>query len=134
MKEYVDSTAKDSAAKFRNRDEGGLLYFRPIALPQLVSAILETTFRTNVSLQDSMSAYSKLEMHISKEPWIKVLWDADSHTMIMKNKTLLRPLLMFMYGRDALYKKEIDSLKLRYAKILDVGETEIEDKLNALLV
>ena len=134
MREYVASKEKDSAAKFRNRDEGGLLYFRPIALPQLISAILETTYRTKVSLQDIMSAYSKLEMHISREPWAKVLWDADSHTMIMKNKTLLRPLLMFMYDRNTLAKKEIDSLKLRYAKILDVGEAEIEDKLNALLV
>lgn len=134
MKEYVDSTAKDSAAKFRNRDEGGLLYFRPIALPQLISAILETTYRTKVSLQDIMSAYSKLEMHISREPWAKVLWDADSHTMIMKNKTLLRPLLMFMYDRNTLAKKEIDSLKLRYAKILDVEFAEIDDKLTALLL
>ncbi len=134
MKEYVTSTDKDSAAKFRNRDEGGLLYFRPIALPQLVSAILETTFRINVSLNDCMSAYSKLEMHISQEPWVKVLWDADSHTMIMKNKTLLRPLLMFMYDRNTLAKKEIDSLKLRYAKILDVELAEIDDKLTALLL
>lgn len=134
MKEYVDSTAKDSAAKFRNRDEGGLLYFRPIALPQLISAILETTYRTKVSLQDVMSAYSKLEMHLSREPWAKVLWDADSHTMIMKNKTLLRPLLMFMYDRNTLAKKEIDSLKLRYAKILDVELAEIDDKLTALLL
>lgn len=133
MKEYVTSTDKDSAAKFRNRDEGGLLYFRPIALPQLVSAILETTFRTNVSLNDCMSAYSKLEMHISQEPWVKVLWDADSHTMIMKNKTLLRPLLMFMYDKNTLSKKEIDSLKNRYAKILDVEQTEIDNKLNALI-
>ena len=81
-----------------------------------------------------MSAYSKLEMHISQEPWVKVLWDADSHTMIMKNKTLLRPLLMFMYDRNTLAKKEIDSLKLRYAKILDVEFAEIDDKLTALLL
>ena len=73
-------------------------------------------------------------MHIAREPWAKVLWDADSHTMIMKNKTLLRPLLMFMYDRNTLAKKEIDSLKLRYAKILDVELAEIDDKLNALLL
>lgn len=133
MKEYVASKEKDSAAKFRNRDEGGLLYFRPIALPQLVSAVLETIFRTNVSLEDTMTAYSKLEMHISQEPWLKVLWDADSHTMIMKNKTMLRPLLMFMYDKNTLSKKEIDSLKNQYAKILDVEQTEIDNKLNALI-
>ena len=133
MKEYLASTEKDAAAKFRNRDTGGLLYFRPIALPQLVIAILETVFRKKVSLEASMSAYSKLEMCISKAPWLKVLWDSDSHTMIMKNKTLIRPLLMFMYDMNVLNQKEIESLKSRYAKVLEVELIEIDERLNALL-
>lgn len=133
MKEYVASTKKDAAAEYRNRENGGLLYFRPVALPQLVTAILETCFRSKVTLADSMSAYSQFEMCISKAPWVKVLWDSDSHTMIMKNKTLIRPLLMFMYGRDILNQKEIESMKNRYAKVLEVELTDIDEKLHALL-
>ena len=132
MKEYVASTEKDAAAKYRNRENGGLLYFRPVALPQLVTAILETCFRFKVTLADSMSAYSQLEMCISKAPWVKVLWDAESRTMIMKNKTLVRPLLMFMYDRSVLNAKELESLRIRYAKVLEVEPTEIDGKLNAL--
>lgn len=134
MKEYVASTEKDAAAKYRNRENGGLLYFRPVALPQLVTAILETCFRSKVTLSDSMSAYTQLEMCISKAPWVKVLWDAESRTMIMKNKTLVRPLLMFMYDRSVLNAKELESLRIRYAKVLEIEPTEIDDKLNALLV
>lgn len=134
MKEYVASTEKDAAAKYRNRENGGLLYFRPVALPQLVTAILETCFRSKVTLSDSMSAYSQLEMCISKAPWVKVLWDAESRTMIMKNKTLVRSLLMFMYDRSVLNAKELESLRIRYAKVLEIEPTEIDDKLNALLV
>lgn len=134
MKEYVASTEKDAAAKYRNRENGGLLYFRPVALPQLVTAILETCFRSKVTLSDSMSAYSQLEICISKAPWVKVLWDAESRTMIMKNKTLVRPLLMFMYDRSVLNAKELESLRIRYAKVLEIEPTEIDDKLNALLV
>ena len=132
MKEYVASTEKDAAAKYRNRENGGLLYFRPVALPQLVTAILETCFRSKVTLSDSMSAYSQLEMCISKAPWVKVLWDAESRTMIMKNKTLVHPLLMYMYDRNILNEKELGSLRIRYAKVLEVEPTEIDDKLNAL--
>ena len=132
MKEYVASTEKDAAAKYRNRENGGLLYFRPVALPQLVTAILETCFRSKVTLSDSMSAYSQLEMCISKAPWVKVLWDAESRTMIMKNKTLVRPLFMFMYDRNILNEKELGSLRIRYAKVLEIEPTEIDDKLNAL--
>ena len=134
MKEYVVSSEKDAAAKYRNRENGGLLYFRPVALPQLITAILETCFRSKVTLADSMSAYSQLEMCISKAPWVKVLWDAESRTMIMKNKTLVRPLLMFMYDRSVLNAKELESLRIRYAKVLEIEPTEIDDKLNALLV
>ena len=134
MKEYVASSEKDAAAKYRNRENGGLLYFRPVALPQLVTAILETCFRFKVTLADSMSAYSQLEMCISKAPWVKVLWDAESRTMIMKNKTLVRPLLMFMYDRSVLNAKELESLRIRYSKVLEVEPTEIDDKLYALLV
>lgn len=134
MKEYVASTEKDAAAKYRNRENGGLLYFRPVALPQLVTAILETCFRSKVTLSDSMSAYSQLEMCISKAPWVKVLWDAESRTMIMKNKTSVRSLLMFMYDRSVLNAKELESLRIRYSKVLEVEPTEIDDKLNALLV
>lgn len=132
MKEYVVSSEKDAAAKHRNRENGGFLYFRPVALPQLITAILETCFRSKVTLADSMSAYSQLEMCISKAPWVKVLWDAESRTMIMKNKTLVHPLLMYMYDRNILNEKELGSLRIRYAKVLEVEPTEIDDKLNAL--
>lgn len=130
MKEYVASTEKDAAAKYRNRENGGLLYFRPVALPQLITAILETCFRSKVTLADSMAAYSQLEMCISKAPWIKVLWDADKRTMIMENKTLVRPLLMFMYNRSVLNEKELEGLRIRYAKVMEVKLSEIEDLLN----
>lgn len=132
MKKYVASTEKDAAIKFRNRENGGLLYFRPIALPQLVMAILETCYRTKKQLADIMSAYSKLEMCISKAPWVKVLWDADNHTMIMTHKTLVHSLLIYMYNKSLLNKNEINSLRKRYAKILDVDIMEIDGMLEVL--
>lgn len=132
MKDFVASSEIDAAAKYRNRENGGLLYFRPIALPELVVSILETCFRTKMSLSDSMSAYSKLEMCISEEPWIKVLWDTERHTMIMANKTLVHLLLMLMYDKNILKKPEMESLKRRYAKVFNVEINEIEVKLNEL--
>ena len=134
MKEYLASTEDNPAAKFRNRESGGLLYFRPVALPQLVIAILETCFRSKIPLSDSMVAYSKLEMCISKAPWVKVLWDSDKHTMIMPNKTLVHLLLMFMYDSNILNKKELDGLKTRYAKALEVELSEIDGILSTLLL
>lgn len=132
MREYLASNEDGPAAKFRNREDGGLLYFRPIALPQLVISILETCFRTGKSLAESMSDYSKLEMCISKDPWLKVLWNPDTHTMIMTNATLVHLLLMYMYDDSILKKTELDSLKSRYAKALEVELPKIDNILRFL--
>jgi hypothetical protein len=132
MKEYAASSETNAAANFRNRENGGLLYFRPVALPELIIAILETCFRTKITLAESMSAYSKLEMCISQKPWKNVLWDSERHTMIMANKTLVHLLLMFMQDKSKLKETEIASLKKRYAKILNVELSDIEIKLNKL--
>ncbi len=132
MKEYVKSAEINAAAKFRNRDNGGLLYFRPIALPQLVISILETCFRTNISLSESMSAFSLLEMCISAKPWERVLWDPENHTMIMKNATLVHLLLMFMYDQKLLKTTEIKSLRTRYAKALEMELSNIDSVLDSL--
>lgn len=132
MKEYLAFAEDNPAAKFRNRESGGLLYFRPVALPELIIAILETCFRNNTSLYDAMVAYSKVEMCISNNPWVNVLWDPDRHTMIMGNKTLVHLLLMFMYDKDILNKKEQESLTKRYAKILGVELTKIKSILKSL--
>lgn len=130
MKEFVASSEIDAAAKYRNRENGGLLYFRPIALPELVVSILETCFRTKMPLSDSMSAYSKLEMCISKEPWIRVLWDTGRHTMIMTNKTLVHLMLMHMNDTTLLKRAEYDSLRKRYAKVLEMKLDEIDEILD----
>lgn len=79
-----------------------------------------------------MSAYSKLEMCISKTPWVKVLWDADNHTMIMKHKTLVHSLLIYMFDKTLLNKNETNSLRKRYAKILDVDIMKIDGMLEVL--
>lgn len=130
MKEYVASSKTNAAASFRNRENGGLLYFRPVALPELVIAILETCFREKITLAESMSAYSNLDMCISRKPWTNVLWDSERHTMIMANKTLVHVLLMFMQDRSLLKNIELASLKKRYAKILNVEIPVVEEKLN----
>ena len=133
MKDYVKSTDTNAALKYRNKEEGGLLYFRPVALPQLIIAILETCYRTKISVRESMNAYSNLEMCISNEPWVKVLWDANKHTMIVSNATLVRSLLMYMYNSTLLTDKEMKDMKNRYAGLLEIDMKEIDQVLERII-
>ena len=53
-------------------------------------------------------------------------------TSYVVHNITLRSLLMFMYDRSVLNAKELESLRIRYAKVLEIEPTEIDDKLNAL--
>jgi DNA sulfur modification protein DndB len=132
MREYILSTDKNAAEKYRNRENGGLMYFRPVALPELVIAILETVFREKISLKESMTAYSKMEMWISKDPWAKVIWDVDKHVMITSNSTLVHLILMYMYDDNMLKDSELLNLKRRYAKVIGIDAEKIDVQLSSL--
>lgn len=129
MNEYITSDSKASAETFRNKKDGGLLYFRPVALHPLIQAIMEIHRRKSTPIKEVMEVLSKKEMIISKKPWINVLWEPVNNTMIMGNATLTRYLLMFLYDKSVLTAKEIESLKTKYAAALNV---EIKD-VNKLL-
>ena len=132
MREYILSTDKNAAEKYRNRENGGLMYFRPVALPELIIAILETVFRKKISLKESMTAYSKMEMWISKDPWAKVIWDVDKHVMITSNSTLVHLILMYLYDDNMLKDNELLNLKRRYAKVIGIDAEKIDVQLSSL--
>ncbi len=131
VKEFQKAEA-DAALPYRNRENGGLLYFRPIALPQLITAILETHFRTKKTISECMLIYSGMEMCISKKPWINILWDPDRQTMIMTNASLIPKLLIYLYDSTILSVKEVSTLKKQYAKALGIDIDQIDEQLNTI--
>ncbi len=133
LSEYLKAEDGDAAHKYRNRENGGLLYFRPVALPQLVSAILETALRKGLSVADCMGVYSKLDLCISNAPWLGILWDPAKHTMITSNSSLVCKLLLFLGDHTMLTVKERDSLSKGYAKALNIGVEAAYKCLNTLI-
>lgn len=133
LSEYLKAEDGDAARKYRNRENGGLLYFRPVALPQLVSAILETALRKGLSVADCMGVYSKLDLCISNAPWLGILWDPAKHTMITSNSSLVCKLLLFMGDNTMLTVKERDSLSKGYAKALNIEMEAAYKCLNTLI-
>ena len=132
MKDYRNSNEKDAAKKYRNRDNGGLLYFRPVSLLPLIKSITETIRRTNQRENDVIQRYSSLELHLSKAPWVKLLWEPITKTMNMMNETFIRLLLMFMYDRQLLTEKEMNSLRTKYAAAIDCNLSSVDDILFCL--
>lgn len=130
MAEYLGMSDEQTAAyRFRNENEGGLLYFRPIALPKLVKAICETCMRTGKSIESCMQGYANIEMVISNDPWVGILWNTRKQTMITSNKSVISSMLMFIYDDSIFTSKELDNFKKSYAKALEVRIDQIEEKL-----
>lgn len=133
MKDYLDASAEKTAAlKYRNKANGGLLYFRAVALPKLVKAILETCHRTKVSLETCIQRYSHIDMVISNDIWVDILWDSRKQTMITSNKGLIASMLIYLYDENIFTPKELSSFKKSYAKALGTDTNQIEEKLTFL--
>lgn len=134
MEEYINASADQTAAyRFRNKNDGGLLYFRPVALTQLIKAIFETKFRTRIELNDCMLRYAQLEMCISKGPWLNVLWNNRTKTMIMKYKKIIFHMLINMYDCSLLTDKEKETLVKNFAEANEIDERNALLELNLQL-
>lgn len=131
MTDFRDSNEKNAAKIYRNRDYGGLLYFRPVALPPLIKSILETCRRTNMSQEMVMQHYSTLKLHLNDAPWVKLLWEPITRTMNMINETFIRLLLMFMFDKNLLTKKELNELRKKYAAATDIDLDSVDFALNS---
>lgn len=130
LQEYRDAPTDPNAAfKYRNKENGGLLYFRPVALPKLVKAICETSFRTGDTIESCMRGYANLEMVISHYPWADILWDTRKKTMITSNKAIISSMLMFIYDEKLFITKELNTFKRSYAKAIGIDLSLIDNRL-----
>lgn len=133
IQDYVDNCEEPKAAyKYRNKEIGGLLYFRVIGLLQLIKAIFETELRLGMDLQEVVRHYSKIQMCISKDPWINYLWDAKSHTVVMKYKSKIYHMLLLLCKKDLLTKKEKETLVKSFSEANDYDIDTSKAKLNEM--
>ncbi len=133
VKTYLENCDNETpAAPYRNKETGGLIYFRPIALPRLVKAIFETQFRLKYELKECIIKFAEIEMNISKEPWINILWDDSTHTMIMKYKNIIYHMLIFLLKKEILTKKEMVVLAKNFAEANKLEKEKAEQKLDSL--
>lgn len=130
VKHYVDiCNDKKAASAYRNKDNGGLLYFRSIGLPRLIKAIFETQLRLGLKLEEVIEYFSQVEMCISKEPWINIMWDIKTQTMVMKYKSIIFHMLIFLIKKELLTPKEYDTLIKNFALANDYEINEANKKL-----
>ncbi len=114
---YASRSSSEYVLKQREA-EGGHILFRPVGF-LIFTDIATTLMRTEgFTLEQSVAELKKLPTTLSSPPYVGVLWSKTTDTMIIKNKSLIRDLLLYYLGhiKDA---RKIAKLKERYALILE---------------
>lgn len=114
----------DAASELRSVENGGNLFFRPAGLLPFVDVVAKLSFQKHLSCREIVNGFSMLDRQISGNIWNHILWDDIKKQMIMKNQTLQKYILRYLYDRTNLSEKEKDDMISKYALILNVGKEE----------
>lgn len=124
----IKASSKDiSVEKYRNRNGGNLL-FRPVGLLSVARAIAASS-RVGYPIEKTIERISVLDLDLTKEPWVGLLWDSLGKKMITRkeNQKVASSLILHMIGYDlAKLGIKIEKLKKDYASKLNKPEEEVQ--------
>lgn len=124
----IKASSKDiSVKKYRNRNGGNLL-FRPVGLLSVARAVAASS-KVNYSIEEAIKRISTLDLELTKEPWLGLLWDSIGNKMITRkeNQKVASSLILYMIGYDmAKLGIKVDKLKKDYASKLNRPEEEVQ--------
>ena len=110
MKKYINVREENNPAEPYRNKTGGHLFFRPVGLLPFVQAIFEIERRRKSNYSIVLSQFQDYNFKIDSEPWVKILWNPNSKTMIMGSATLVKRILIYAFSPDLLTIKEKHSL------------------------
>ena len=101
---YVTSGSLDSTP-FRNKT-GGSLVFRPVALLPFVRASIRIKELYKMEFSEVFINMSQMPLILDNPIWKNVLWNKQKKTMISNNQSLVELILLYLYDKKILTKKE----------------------------
>ena len=121
LKEFADTFDYSMVVKKYRHPDGGSVLFRPIGLKiftEIIAVLVET-----YSLSDCFKLISKLPTDLTEIPYNRVIWHPTQQKMIIKGKTLVKNLLLYMLNHSP---KDVDRLQADYAKAIGIEMEEVE--------
>jgi len=128
LKELLASDPKDEISfRYRNRNIGGHLIFRPVGLLMIIS-VLRYLMAEGKTLNDAIAAVGRAPMSLSEAPWSGLLWDAANHRMTVSGenqKVATRILLFGVGGRVETFRTTPKDLEAEWAGIIGQPESAV---------
>lgn len=124
---FINSNELNAAAMLRSSDTGGNILFRPISLLPLIEAITRIVLNnSDFTIDNVLYKYSRINRNVSEEPWRMIIWNPLTRRMIMRNQTLVRYLMMYMFDQNTLTRKELGQLYSKYALVHNITIEQAE--------
>lgn len=115
IQEFSTDKSENPALKFRNKEDGGNLLFRPVGLLPFVQAVIEIHKRTEDDIDYIINRLSMIDFTLNSIPWKNVLWNPNERTMIMGTSGLVKLLLLYMFNDNVIRPSELRSLSEKYS-------------------
>lgn len=130
IESFVNDSTVDAARIYRDIENGGNIFFRPVGLLPFVEAIARIYSRSQSSIQEILLSFNQMNRNVASSPWNKILWDSISHKMIMRNQSVVKYILIYHFDSSMLTDAEKRSLYSKYAVIM--GYENIEETIDAI--
>lgn len=127
LQEFVNTSDNSTVVKKYRHPDGGSVLFRPIGLKILTEIIAELVEK--YPLPKCFKMISKLPTGLTQTPYTGVIWHPTEKKMLMKGKTLVKNLLLYMLNN---FGGDVDKLREDYAKALGIETEEVELPQKAL--
>ena len=121
LQEFVKASDNSTVVKKYRHSDGGSLLFRPIGLKILTEIIAGLVEK--YPLSKCFKMISKLPTDLTQRPYNGVIWHPTQKKMLIKGKTLVKHLLLYMLNH---FFGDVDKLRETYAKALGLEANEVE--------
>lgn len=127
--------SEKGALKYRNKENGGNLLFRPIGLYPFVQASIEIHKRNGKTFNEIFIKLSRIDFALNQPPWRNILWNSIEKIMIMGSSGLVKLILLYSYGEKIIRTSEKKLLVIKYSSKLGLenADEKVLDKLPKLV-
>jgi len=115
-----DYLSSGTASKYRNKENGGNILFRPIGIKPFIEATLEfKKYKDIKNFYEVFDFFKKINLNLNKKPWTNTIWSPQDGKMATSvNNTFVKNMFLYLVEPKILTEKEITLLIKTYASLI----------------
>ena len=117
LKAALRAAEPETEIRKHRRTNGGHILFRPVGLLLYADVVASLMINQGLTLEASIGRLVKLPTELSEPPYVSILWNPGTKTMVVRHRKVARDLLLHMIGALP-GSTSVAKLKARYIEVL----------------